>query len=281
MAKSERFREEVYRAYMQFFELAEKNRRWSIFEDVPWDRLDPSSYDADAALNAETFIGVESYLPDYVSGGINVVREMFGQAWFSANWGYEESKHALSLREYLVRSGQRTAKEMFDFEAAILGKKWTLPFSTARQMTFYGAVQEQATFMMYKHQRELARDRGDAVLEAIYGLIGRDEAAHADFYRKVTLLELEEDREGAVADMALVFKNFQMPGVDLVPDYGPRTDVMRKTGGVDRGVFLKEVWFPTLKKLGITREEITAATARLRRADDARTNDRGTDSAAA
>ncbi len=268
MAKSERFREQVYRAYMEFFELAEKNRRWSLFEDVPWDRLDPSTHDADAALNAETFVGVESYLPDYVSGGINAVREMFGQAWFSANWAYEESKHALSLREYLVRSGQRTEAEMFAYEQAILSKRWTLPFETARQMTFYGAVQELATFMMYKHQRMLARERGDVVLEALYGFIGRDEAAHADFYRKVTLLELEEDRAGSIVDMARVFRGFQMPGVDLVPDYGPRTEVMRRTGGVDRGVFLKEVWFPTLKKLGITREEITAATAALRRSGD-------------
>ena len=85
---------------MEFFERAEKNRRWSVFNDIPWDQLDPSVYDEDAALCAETFVGVESYLPDYVSGGINCVRDFFGQAWFSANWAYEESKHALSLREY-------------------------------------------------------------------------------------------------------------------------------------------------------------------------------------
>lgn len=265
---SDRFREEVYREYMDFFERAERNRRWNLFNDIPWEKLDPSTYDEDAALNAETFVGVESYLPDYVSGGINVVRERFGQAWFSANWAYEESKHALSLREYLVRSGQRTSQQIMDFEKAIASKRWTPPFSTARQMTFYGAVQEQATFMMYKHQLELARARGDVVLETIYGLIAKDEAAHADFYRKVTALEMMEDREGCLVDVALVFKNFQMPGVDLVPDYGPRTEVMRKTGGVDRGTFLKEVWFPTLKKLGLSREDVTRASAALRRREE-------------
>jgi acyl-[acyl-carrier-protein] desaturase len=265
LAKSDAFREAVYREYMEFFELAEKNRRWSIFNDVPWDELDEKTHDERAALCAETFVGVESYLPDYVSGGINVVRDFFGQAWFSANWGYEESKHALALREYLVRSGQRTKEQMFDYEKAILGKQWTLPFSTARQMTFYGVVQEQATFMMYKHQRALAHQRGDLVLDTIYGFIARDEAAHADFYRKVTALELLEDREGTIRDMALVFANFQMPGKDLVPDYDARTEVMRETGGVDRTTFLKEVWFPTLKRLGITREEVTKASISLRR----------------
>ncbi|MEQ9497851.1 MAG: acyl-ACP desaturase [Deltaproteobacteria bacterium] len=265
MAKNRAFREAIYREYMEFFERAEKNRRWSVFTDIPWDDLDASNNDEDAALCAETFVGVESYLPDYVSQGINVVRDMFGRAWFSANWGYEESKHALALREYLVRSGQRTAAQMFDYEEEILGKQWKLPFETARQMTFYGAVQELATFMMYKHQEKLARDRGDEVLATIYGFVGRDEAAHADFYRKVTQLEIVEDREGAIRDMAIVFKNFRMPGANLVPDYDARTEVMRKTGGVDRGVFFKEVWFPTLKKVGVTREDITRASAALRK----------------
>lgn len=266
MASDRALREAVYREYMDFFERAERNRRWNLFTDVPWDELDPASYTEDAALCAETFVGVESYLPDYVSQGINVVRDMFGRAWFSANWGYEESKHALSLREYLIRSGQRTESQMFDYEEAINANQWKMPFETARQMTFYGAVQELATFMMYKHQEKLARERGDKVLGALYGFIARDEAAHAEFYRKVTALEITEDREGSIMDMALVFKNFRMPGTDLVPDYDARTEVMRKTGGVDRGVFFREVWFPTLKKLGVTREEITRASAALRRA---------------
>ena len=264
MGASDSFRQAVYREYMTFFERAEKNRRWNLFTDVPWEKLDPQSACPHAALNAETFVGVESYLPDYVSQGINCVRSMFGQAWFSANWGYEESKHALSLREYLVRSGQRTEQQMFAYEKAVLAKQWKLPFETPRQMTFYGAVQEQATFMMYKHQLELARQRGDDVLAAIYGFIARDEAAHADFYRRVTQLELQDDREGSITDMALVFKNFKMPGTDLVPDYAKRTEKMRASSGVDRGVFLKEVWFPTLKKLGVTRTEVTRALTKLR-----------------
>ena len=269
MAKNRAFREAVYREYMEFFQKAEKNRRWSVFNDVRWDELDPAGYSEDAALCAETFIGVETYLPDYVSKGINIVRDMFGQAWFSANWGYEESKHALSLRMYLVRSGQRTEQQMFDFEEALLGKEWCLPFSTARQMTAYGAIQEQATLMMYRRQRALARQRKDGVLASIYNYICKDEAAHADFYRRVLALELDEDRAGTVLDLARVFARFQMPGCDLVPEYERRTDVMRQTGGVDRATFLKEVWFPTLRKLDVTRPETTKASIELRKRERA------------
>ncbi|MGF1511224.1 MAG: acyl-ACP desaturase [Myxococcota bacterium] len=269
MGATRALKESIYREYMNFFELAEKNRRWSIFTDIPWDELDPTVFDEDGALCAETFVGVESYLPDYVSEGLNAVRERFGQAWFSANWGYEESKHALSLREYLVRSGQRTSEQMSAYEELILSRRWQIPFKTARQMTVYGAIQEQATLMMYRHQRGLAESRGDKVLARIYGFIGRDEAAHADFYRKVVRLELEEDRDGTVEDLAVVFREFRMPGVGLVPDYEERVEVMRKTGGVDRAAFFKEVWFPTLKKLGVTREEVTRASSRLRRVQSA------------
>lgn len=259
----------MYREYMEFFHKAEKNRRWNVFDDVHWDELDPATHSEDAALCVETFIGVETYLPDYVSKGINIVRDMFGQAWFSANWAYEESKHALSLRMYLVKSGQRSEEQMFDFEEAILDKEWALPFTSARQMTAYGAIQEQATLMMYRHQRSLARARGDNVLADIYNHICKDEAAHAEFYRRVVSLELEEDREGTVSDIAKVFAHFRMPGSDLVPDYAVRTEVMRKTGGVDRTVFLKEVWFPTLRKLGITRQETTRASIALRKQERA------------
>ncbi len=264
MAISNQHREALYREYMEFFERAERNRRWNVFNDVPWEKLDPATYSEDSALCAETFVGVESYLPDYVSSGINIVREAFGRAWFAANWAYEESKHALSLREYLTRSGQRTEAQMFDYEEAIFRNRWQLPFETARQMTFYGAIQEQATLMMYKHQLGLARQRQDKVLEVIYAFIAKDEAAHADFYRKVMALEIEEARDDSILDMALVFSKFRMPGVGLVPDYDSRTDVMRKSGGVDRGVFFKEVWFPTLKKLGVSREEVTQAQKALR-----------------
>ena len=268
MARNQAFRERIYREYMTFFEKAERNRRWSVFEDIPWDTIDTSNNDENAALCAETFVGVESYLPDYVANGINVVRDFFGSAWFQANWGYEESKHALSLRMYLTKSGQRTEEQMFDYEAKILGNRWQLPFSTARQMTLYGSIQEQATFMMYRHQLELARERGDEVLAAVYQRIAKDEAAHADFYRKVIQLELEEHREDVIKDLAFVFANFRMPADDLVPDYETRVEVMRGTGVIDRAAFLKEVWFPTLRKFGVTRSEIGRASRALRANND-------------
>ncbi len=46
-----------------------------------------------------------------------------------------------------------------------------------------------------------------------------------------------------------------MPAYDLVPDYDSRVEVMR-TAGIDRGVFLTEVWGPVLKRVKLTRHDL-------------------------
>jgi acyl-[acyl-carrier-protein] desaturase len=247
--------ERIYREYMTFFEKAEKHRRWSVFDDIPWDRVETCPRDPFLARCAETFCGVEMYLPDYVAQGINLTRDSFGQSWFMANWGYEESKHSLALREYLRRSGQRTEEELRAYERTILGKQWNKPFTTAREMTLYGCIQELATYVFYKRHRQVAVDRGDQVLAAIYALIARDEVAHFGFYASVTRVLLEEDAPGTKRDLAHVFRNFTMPAYDLVPDYDERVELMREAG-VDRGAFIKEVWLPVLKAVGLTRADL-------------------------
>ena len=158
-----RLEERLFNEYMTFFEKAERERRWNVSTDIPWERVNKEASE-ELALCAETFCSVEMYLPDYVSGGINIVRDCFGQAWFQANWAYEESKHSLTLMQYLIRSGKRTESQMFDLQNTIFSKKWNLPFNTPRQMTFYGCVQEMATFVIYVKHRERAAEENDEAL---------------------------------------------------------------------------------------------------------------------
>lgn len=249
--------EKLYKEYLSFFEKAERERRWNVFEDIPWDRVNKNASE-ELALCAETFCSVEMYLPDYVAGGINVVRKYFGQAWFQANWGYEESKHSLALMQYLLRSGKRTEEQMTDLQNRIFDKTWNLPFDTARQMTFYGCVQEMATFVIYVKHRERAAAENDECLRTVYDYVARDEIAHTRFYQGVIKVLLEEDRQGTLADMAHVFANFEMPGVGLVPDYDSRILKMREAG-IDRAVFIQKVYMPILKFLGVGRHEMLAA----------------------
>lgn len=251
-------RDKMYAAYLEYFEVAECKRRWNIFDDVPWDQLDPALNSARKATRIETYCGEELYLPDYTVGGIAVSRQFFGTAWFQACWSYEESKHGLVFREYLTRSGMRTASQFAKFESAIFAKKWTLPFSTRRQMVCYGALQEAATYTAYKAQKDLAILEGDKVLEAIFTLVSRDEAAHAGFYRAMARIELDEDRAGTITDLALVVAYFQMPGEGLITNYRER--LSQSGAGISARQFVEFAVFPTLRMLGTSRAELKAAT---------------------
>jgi acyl-[acyl-carrier-protein] desaturase len=250
-------REKMYRAYCEFFDTGEKKRRWNPFSDIPWEKLNPALNTEEDAVCLETFCGVELYVPDYTENGFRLTRDLFGAAWFEATWGYEESKHALAYREYLIRSGLRTEEQYNAFEDKIFGKVWKLPFPTRRQVNCYGALQESATYLIYATQREKAKQNGNEVLEKIYFLISRDEAAHRGFYQKVLQFELEEDYEGALADLATVVFNFQMPGVGLIPEYEERLKVMGV--GISPQYFLQHGVFPLLRALGTSRAELTKA----------------------
>ena len=101
-------REQVYRIYLDFLETAENKRRWNIFNDVPWDKLDVSKATDEVGECVEIFCTEELYVPDYSSKGLDLSRSMFGTAWFQTFWAFEESRHGLVFREYLTRSGLRS-----------------------------------------------------------------------------------------------------------------------------------------------------------------------------
>src|SRR5207244_5625286 len=68
MTGSPVLREKMYRAYLEFFEVAETKRRWNIFNDVPWEALDSSIGSEQKAARIEVFCAEELYLPDYSAG---------------------------------------------------------------------------------------------------------------------------------------------------------------------------------------------------------------------
>jgi acyl-[acyl-carrier-protein] desaturase len=257
-------REGSYRLYLDYLETAETKRRWNIFNDIPWDELDISKTTAKTAACIETFCAEEMYLPDYTANGLGLVRTSFGPAWFQACWTFEESRHGLVFREYLTRSGLHTDAQFAKLEAEVFANVWSLPFTTPRQMACYGALQEGATFLAYRAQRERARAAGDKVLEAIFHLVGRDEAAHGGFYRSLVELELAHDRAGTVDDLAFVLANFKMPGDGLIANYRER--LLASGAGISPRVFLQRVVLPMLSTLGTTRDELRVAQTRLRAA---------------
>jgi acyl-[acyl-carrier-protein] desaturase len=251
------FRERVYRAYLEFLETAETKRRWNIFNDIPWDKLDLRKATDTVGQCVKIFCAEELYVPDYSSNGLEMSRSMFGMSWFQACWAFEESRHGLVFREYLTRSGLCSEEEFAALENSVFARRWRLPFETLRQMACYGALQEGATYLAYKGQKDKARAADDKVLEAIFFYVGRDEAAHAGFYRSMIELELDRDRDGTVNDLAYVLSRFKMPGDGLIPDYRER---LHESGaGITARAFLKQVVWPLLTTMGASREELKFA----------------------
>jgi acyl-[acyl-carrier-protein] desaturase len=250
---------QYYRAAMDFLETAERKRDWKIFDDIPWDKVDPSQNSDQKSIRIETFCAEEMYLPDYASHGARMTRELYGASCFQARWSFEESRHGLVFREYLIRSGLRSEAEIEALEAMVFAGEWVPPFPTIRQMGCYGALQESATYIAYKAQKEKAELDGDLVLKAIFANVAGDEAAHAGFYRKIVEIELDADRDATIRDFAHVLANFKMPGDGLIPHYQERLRV--GGGGISARQFMEGVVLSTLRSLGITRAELKSGQA--------------------
>lgn len=135
-------------------------------------------------------------------------------------------------------------------------------------MNCYGALQESATYLIYAAQRDKAKETGNELLQHIYFLVSRDEAAHRGFYQKILQFELQEDPEGALEDLAHVVFNFYMPGLGLIPEYDERLKVSGV--GITPQYFLQHGVFPLLKVLGTSRAELIKAYRRKQARDAAK-----------
>ncbi len=247
-------REKVHQLYLDFLEIAETKRRWNIFNDIPWERFD-SVQPIEAVTRAiEVYCTEEMYVPDYSGEGLRLLRADPEMVGFQIRWAYEESRHGLVFREYLKRSGMRSEADVAALETPVANRAWTLPFDTFRRMSCYGALQEAATYTAYKAQKDRALASGDQVAAAIFHHVGSDEAAHAAFYRSLIKLDLEQDRQGTIADLGHVLANFKMPGDGLIPDYHQRLE--SSGGGLSARAFVQKVILPTLTSLRISRAEL-------------------------
>jgi acyl-[acyl-carrier-protein] desaturase len=240
----------IIKLYMRFFEIAEERRRWNLFKDIPWEKVNPQASEMLGDF-VEQFCGVELYLPDYTAKITKMIRRSRGRGWFLMNWGYEESKHSLTLERWLVTSGKRTEESVQDFSDVILESEWDPPFSEPRQMMMYGMIQELATHVNYKRLRDMARTEGDEALGVALRYIAIDEMAHFSFYRDVVKTYLALDEDNTLADLAFVFKNFAMPAQGLVPQAEERAQRMAEVGLYGPREYIKLVKEPIQSALGI------------------------------
>jgi acyl-[acyl-carrier-protein] desaturase len=245
----------IYRLYRDFFDLAEKRRRWSLAQDIPWDQCNPHLDPAIADV-VESFCAVELFLPDYIAKILPLIRGYRGRAWFAANWGYEESKHSLALGDWLIRSRHRSEQQLRDVEQFAVKREWTLPTDNLTGMVCYSMTQELATWLHYRNLRQIVSPQDDPALHKLLGLISIDERAHFDFFASALELHLKHDRAGTLEQLRRVFGQFLMPAVHMLPDGAQRVARVKALRIFDDDIFVQDVYLPILARLGVSRAEM-------------------------
>jgi acyl-[acyl-carrier-protein] desaturase len=245
-----------WRLYRDFFDQAERRRRWSIEKDIPWAEvnkdLDPAIADV-----VESFCAVELYLPDYLGHACSLYRYSRGQTWFHANWGYEESKHSLALGDWLLKAGMRREEQLADLEQLALGRHWPLPHDSPVAMIAYAMVQERATALNYRNLRRRVRELGgDPALERLLMFIAVDEQAHHSFFLETVQLFLKQDAAGTLEQLRRVMNDFAMPALDLLADGRQRAARIRELEIFNEDLYYREVYLPILEALGVERSEM-------------------------
>lgn len=247
---------EIYQLFRDYFDLAEKRRRWSMKDDIPWGQCSRSLSPAIADI-VETFCVVELFLPDYLAKTIPTVRDNRGRAWFFANWGYEECKHSMVLEDWLLRSGQRSDEQVSDLYRTVATQQWQLPYENNRALLCYAMVQELATWLHYAQLKKIVdADGGCPALEKILTLVAVDERSHFDFFRRLAAIYLEFDREGTLDALRLAINSFQMPAVHMLTDSKRRIQAVRDLMIFDERIYLEQVVDPVLTRLGLTRADL-------------------------
>ena len=248
----------LYELYRDFFDLAERKRRWSLRDDIPWAKVGPCSDPAIADV-VESFCAVELYLPDYVANAMALFRSSRAAAWFYCNWGYEESKHSLALGDWLLKSRSRTEEQLTDLEAQTMKRQWDVPHDHPVAMLCYAMVQELATGLNYRNLRKHADKRADPALSKLLVFLSVDEQTHHSFFTRAVKVFLQHDRQATLAQVYRVLHNFAMPVIYELIDGPRRVEAIKALEIFDDRLYYRDVYMPVVNALGATAKELRQA----------------------
>lgn len=246
---------ELMKLYRDYFDRAEKKRRWSLVDDIPWQDCNSSLTPAIADV-VESFLAVEMHLPDYVASAMIRSRPSRACSWFYTNWGYEESKHSLALSDWLLKSKLRSDEEMADLDARVLAHQWDVPHGSPVGMLAYAMAQELATGLNYRNLRQHVDREGDLALSRLLGFLSVDEQAHYNFFLRAIRLFLKYDRRATLTQLYRVLHGFSMPAIHELADGRRRVQAIKDLGIFDERIYHRDVYEPILAALGVSRPEL-------------------------
>jgi hypothetical protein len=182
--------------YPELFRSMER-ARWSLADDVPWDRFDPAALSDEQALtikhNAITewsaLPATEMFLRDN--------RDDDDFSAFMSVWFYEEQKHALVLMEYL----RRFRPDLVPTEAELHAVRFEFdpaPALETLMLHFCGEIR------LTQWYRRAAEWHQEPVIRHVYGLVSADEARHGGAYLRYMQRALERSGDAARAAFSKV-----------------------------------------------------------------------------
>ncbi|HTJ83211.1 MAG TPA: hypothetical protein VL400_15940, partial [Polyangiaceae bacterium] len=94
----------LHAEYVGFLQKAERERRWSVFEDLPWD-APSASVSPDTIRFVHALAGAKGALVFAMNGASPIAERCEAAIDFRAAWQFEESRHRLALADWLKRAG--------------------------------------------------------------------------------------------------------------------------------------------------------------------------------
>ncbi len=171
------------------------------------------------------FLGVESFVDDYVFAGIQGAGDSITIREATIGWGVEERKHGQTFRYSLVDSGLATQAEVDKFLEEASEDTWVFERQTGHAATpynasAYGIVQERQTKHNYHRFRQFLKAEYERtknplllVLSMMVWYVERDEGAHESNFREILRIYLRYRPDLAIEAMNQAFATYRMPEV--------------------------------------------------------------------
>ena len=259
---------EVMENYESYFVKATKTRMW--FPDRLKERNEMASYAH--FISDETkeillgFLGVESYVDDYVFGGINGAGDSVSTMALYIQWGYEERRHGQTFRHCLIDSGLYTQGFVDKYLAEAGEYQWTFEEQTGYEATpllasAYAIFQERQTRWNYtKVRRRIWKEygsptnpMGQPIYPAIAGALRfpeTDEGAHEANFANIVRIYMKYFPDLALEALMQVSDHYRMPVVQLPNAEEFIRCVLAAGIGNPRDV-INEVMNPALQRMGL------------------------------
>ena len=164
--------------------------RWSLADDVPWDRFDPALLSDEQALTVKMNAITEWAALPATEMFLRDNRHDSDFCAFMSIWFYEEQKHALVLMEYLRRFRPALVPTEEELQAVRFPFDPAPPLETL-MLHFCGELR------LTRWYRRAAAWHTEPVLRQVYGLIARDEARHGAAYLRYMRRALSRDGDEA------------------------------------------------------------------------------------